>query len=633
MTLQRSTLSLSPGAEPLVGGTSHRSERALEPTGAHDRVQSEQLKVLFRNTPVGVLGAMIGGLILAYVLLLHDGVSFDTVSTWAAVLVAVAFSHLVLCWIYWRVALPARLPTLALIFTLISLLEGIIWGAGSVLLVSPSRIELQLWVMIVTSAVASGAASAFGSYLPAFYALLFPAMLPYPVWAVLHGGILSHALMVLDLLYVVAMAALGWRSNRGLVEALRLRFENIDLLVEVRNEKERAEQASRDKSRFLAAASHDLRQPVHALTMFLGAMQNCSLDAPARQILGHIDESVSALDGLFTSLLDISRLDAGVVQSDSRAFHIHPLVERIVRDYDEEAARKGIALVVQPCSLAVLADPILLERVLRNLVSNAVRYTDRGRVVIGCRRGRRLSIEVWDTGKGIPGEEQQRIFQEYYQLGNAERDRAMGLGLGLAIVKRLAELMACPLALKSRPGKGSVFAISVPIAAAAPEQPAAAPGPSRGAMVSGLILVVDDETAIQSAMQSLLASWGHEVIVAESCAQMLDKVATCPRQPDLIICDYRLRQGENGIATIQRLQSEYNEDIPALLITGDTAPDRLKEARESGFLLLHKPLHNSKLRAAITNLLAQGARALPPEGDARVRSGSPGAPRSPPGCG
>lgn len=184
MTLQRSTLSLSPGAEPLVGGTSHRSERALEPTGAHDRVQSEQLKVLFRNTPVGVLGAMIGGLILAYVLLLHDGVSFDTVSTWAAVLVAVAFSHLVLCWIYWRVALPARLPTLALIFTLISLLEGIIWGAGSVLLVSPSRIELQLWVMIVTSAVASGAASAFGSYLPAFYALLFPAMLPYPVWAV-----------------------------------------------------------------------------------------------------------------------------------------------------------------------------------------------------------------------------------------------------------------------------------------------------------------------------------------------------------------------------------------------------------------------------------------------------------------
>jgi two-component system, sensor histidine kinase len=251
----------------------------------------------------------------------------------------------------------------------------------------------------------------------------------------------------------------------------------------------------------------------------------------------------------------------------------------------------------------VRTDPVLMERIVRNLVSNAVRYTDRGRVVVGCRRHNGLRIEVWDTGRGIPFEEQQHVFQEFYQLGNAERDRAKGLGLGLAIVDRLAKLLDCPLTLRSRPGKGSAFRIGVPLADKQLLTAADASHAPKRAMPHGLILVIDDDTVIQRAMQSLLLSWGHEVIVAGSGAEMLERIAMSLVRPDLIICDYRLRDGENGIAVIERLQSEYNEDIPAVLITGDTAPDRLKEAQESGLILLHKPVTNSKLRAAVGNLV------------------------------
>ena len=248
-------------------------------------------------------------------------------------------------------------------------------------------------------------------------------------------------------------------------------------------------------------------------------------------------------------------------------------------------------------------DPFLLERILRNLVSNAVRYTDRGRIVVGCRRGNRLRIEVWDTGRGIPVDQQHEVFREFFQLSNPERDRAKGLGLGLAIVDRLAKLLDCPVTLRSTPGKGSVFKISV---ALAQRQRLGAPSPQRApmfAMPRGLILVIDDDPVIQSVMQSLLSSWGHDAIVASSGAEMLDRIATRARRPDLIICDYRLRDGENGIGVINRLQSNYSERVPAVLITGDTASDRLQEAQESGLVLLHKPVAEIKLRVTVGNLM------------------------------
>ena len=291
--------------------------------------------------------------------------------------------------------------------------------------------------------------------------------------------------------------------------------------------------------------------------------------------------------------------------AERRAFAIGPVLERLCRDHQEEARAKGVSLVWKRCAAIVWTDPVLIERVLRNLVSNAVRYTDRGRIVIGCRRrGAALAVQVLDTGRGIPLDQQERVFQEYYQLGNPERDRTKGLGLGLAIVRRLTNLLDCKLTVRSRPGRGSRFEVTIPLAQhRSPVDERAAPSAS-AALARGLVVVIDDEPAIRDATTSLLTGWGYDVIAVGSGDEAILRLSACPARPELILCDYRLRDGESGLAVTDRIRSEYNETIPAILITGDTAPDRLAEAKTSGLLLMHKPVSNGKLRAAIVNLTA-----------------------------
>ncbi len=372
----------------------------------------------------------------------------------------------------------------------------------------------------------------------------------------------------------------------------------------LRDARAAAEEANLAKSRFLAAASHDLRQPIHALGMFVGALRARVTDAEATRIIDHIDDSLHTMGELFSSLLDVSRLDAGIVQPRLEVFAIQPLLERVHREFQEAAQEKGLKLVLHSCSLHVHSDPMLLGRIVRNLVANAVRYSESGRVVIGCgRRSGKLSIQVLDTGSGIATEHRDLIFQEFYQIGNDERDRNKGLGLGLAIVRRLTTLLETPLRLRSSVGKGSAFSIDVPIAIAVPFVPAREDLREPAFAMRGLILIVDDEATVLRAMQNLLTSWGLDVITAGSCNEMLAQLASCDVRPRLIICDYRLRDGERGINVIRRLQSEYNDDIPGVLITGDTAPDRLKEAQESGFVLLHKPVPNARLRATLSSLM------------------------------
>ena len=576
-----------------------------KPAVSEDRVREEQIRNLFRTAPVGLNAALVGAFVLCGVLLYLDAQTPAVLARWMALAIADFALRQGICAAFRRAeSAPFRWRAWAGVFTAATLLGGLIWGVGAVYLMTESSTE-QLIVMLFISATASGAVPAFGNYLPATYAYSIPAMLPFIVWSATRGDALHLAETLMGVVFISAYVVLAWRFNANLLGSLLLRFENLDLVEGLQRQRNIAEQANVAKSRFLAAASHDLRQPVHALGMFVSALRGREMDAEAERLVEHLDGSVEALDSLFVALLDISRLDAGIVQSQLESFPIQPMLERICADHAGEAAAKGLRLVLHPCTAMVHSDAVLVERIVRNIVANAVRYTRTGRVVVGCRRGARLSVQVWDTGRGIAPEQQERVFEEFYQLDNPERDRAKGLGLGLAIVRRLSLLLDCPVTLTSEPGKGSVFKISVPLSQAA--LPTAGPRPFEALPVArsgGLVLVVDDELAIQEAMRSLLAGWGHEVIVAGSCAQMLERIAACSTRPDLIICDYRLRDGENGIATVLRLQSEFNVDIPAMLITGDTAPDRLKEALDSGFLLLHKPVPRGKLRAAIGNLMS-----------------------------
>jgi len=541
---------------------------------------------------------------------------------WVGIHAAHAVIRIRLCQAYRRAAPgPSEWRPWLRYFVVSSALGGVITGSAALWALQPGQIEEQAFLIVLYAGFGSVSVSNGAAYLPAFYGFFLPGLLPCTLWIAFQGDGLHEALTFAMVVFMAITSSFAQQFNTHFIEAMRLRFENLDLVGDLRREKEAAEQANIAKSRFLASASHDLRQPVHALGMFVGALRVCDMGDEARRLVDHIERSVSATDSLFGSLLDISRLDAGIIQSHPCAFPIQALLERVCDDHTAEADRKGVRLVLCPSSVIVDSDPVLIERILRNIVSNAVRYTDRGRVLVGCRRGELASVEVWDTGRGIPPEQQENVFQEFYQLGNPERDRTKGLGLGLAIVRRLTALLDCPLSLRSEPGRGSVFKLGLPCAVQSAPLPLAMPGLELASSVagSGLVLVLDDELAIQEAMRSLLASWGFAVITAGSFSEMLGRIATCPNRPSLIICDYRLRGQENGIDVIQRLQAEYNEDIPAMLITGDTAPDRLREAQESGFVLLHKPVANSRLRAAIGNLMrARAGAELADETGSRV---------------
>lgn len=582
--------------------------RKLALSGAQlDRVRSEQVRAVYGQGVLGVLIVWLAGFILAGMFMRVGTIDRTALIAWLCVhsLQSLARTGL---WFAYRRARPsvADWRPWARAFTVGALVGGLTWGFGALIMMEPGRFDHQLMVVLVICAVVYGAMAAFGSYLPAFYAFLFPAFIPLIAWISLQGDIEHAAFGALSVLWLPVVAVMSFNHSRAIEESLRLRYENVELLEDLKRQKDLAEQANVAKSRFLASASHDLRQPVHALGMFVGALRAAEISEPAQRLLRHVEGSVSALDTLFTSLLDISRLDADVVRPAPKAFPIQPLLDRIARDHEVEAAEKGLAITVVATSLIVRSDPVLLERIVRNIVSNAVRYTERGRILIGCRRrGRGLDIEIWDTGAGISTEAREDIFQEFYQVGNPGRDRSQGLGLGLAIVRRLTTLLDHRLSLQSTLGKGSVFRIGVPLAGAgdvAPEEDEDDVAP--GDLAHGLILVIDDETAIQEAMTSLLESWGHTVITAGSGKEILAKVADCTQRPDLIISDYRLRD-ENGIAVIEELQSEFNHPIPAMLLTGDTAPDRLVEARASGFVLLHKPLSEARLRAAMAAMAAK----------------------------
>jgi signal transduction histidine kinase/CheY-like chemotaxis protein len=377
---------------------------------------------------------------------------------------------------------------------------------------------------------------------------------------------------------------------------------------ELREKKEEAESAMLAKSRFLAAASHDLRQPTQALGLFVERLAQLSHGEEARSLLAHLDVSVRSLQDLLNALLDISRFDAQVVQARVAPFALMPLLEQISGNLLPMAQEKGLRLRVRANPAWVMSDAVLLQRILLNLANNAVRYTTRGGVLIACRKvraGRYLRIEVWDSGVGIAPEHQKDIFREFFQVGNVERDRNKGLGLGLNIVERTAQLLGHPLRLCSRPGQGSRFSIDVPMAVAPPERHVALPPSARSAAaddLSGLrVLVIEDN-------ELLLEAWGCQVHAVEGLEGALPLLAG-GTIPEVVISDYRLRAGANGIDAIRHVRALAGRPLPACLMSGDTDSELIRLAGQgAGLPLLHKPVSAEDLRGMVQQL-ARAARA------------------------
>ena len=378
------------------------------------------------------------------------------------------------------------------------------------------------------------------------------------------------------------------------------RYEN-----DLRQARDLAERANLAKTKFLAAASHDLRQPVQALFFFTSVLAHKLRGHPAQGLLRDLQASVDGLNILLDSLLDVSKLDAGLVVPKETDFGVAAILDRLAGDFQPLAADKGIELRTVPSSAMIRSDPALLSRVVQNLVANAVRYTSRGRVLLGCRRqGAVLRVEVWDTGIGIPPERIGEIFEEFTQLGNPERDRTQGLGLGLAIVERLTRLLGHRVSVRSVVGKGSVFAVEVPLAVTPAVRPARPRRPVAPAPVDGKVVVlIDDEAIVLRGLSLVLEGWGYKVVAAASLDEAVRLLAALQQKPAVILADYRLREGRTGTEAVRSLRELFHAAIPSILITGDTAPERLREAEASGLSILHKPIQPPALLRALRETL------------------------------
>jgi len=571
-------------------------------------VEAEQIKAFFSETnDQNIAGALVLSL-LVYVV--HDGIP---AWTWLPALSALYLITIVRGWLVWQYHhAPARRSTSdwGRSQAISGALAGICWGTANTAMLAHLPTESQLVILTVVTVVASSSASEGFSYVPPSRAFILASIGPPTFWLLTVGDRLHTILGLMLLVFLPMTIWQGQKRNRVFITAQQLRFRNEALAAELTLQRDAAEQAYLAKTRFLAAASHDLRQPMQALSIFHELLRNEPQSARGADLLATAQQSADAMNMLLGALLDVSKLDAKVIQPDCRAFRVQNLLDEMAHEFATIAEHKGIRLRVRPCSALVLSDPVLLGQVLRNLLSNAIRYTLSGRVLVACRRCQgQLRIGVFDTGIGIAEDQHAAIFAEFYQVGNEARDRQQGIGLGLAIVERVVRLLGHPLSLRSTPGRGSCFAISAPLAAASelPSRPMPDADPIQvaGNLAGRRILMVDDDEAIRTGMADLLQGWGCKVMTAGSITDALIQVGNGDATIDAIISDMGLPGLGTGIDAIAAVRQRHGERLPALLVTGDTSQAALQAANEAGLIVLHKPIKPARLRAALAEIIVQ----------------------------
>jgi signal transduction histidine kinase/CheY-like chemotaxis protein len=585
----------------------------------HDaRLLVEQLRLSFRQAVRMAAPVVAGCIAISYLAWEHAGHAI--LLAWAACTIAAIVLRAVISWRSLRGGLGERtavswsrwLVTMAFV-------NGLLTGSVAPLAFPSLPVtELAFITMILCCWAAAGIA-ANASYPKAYLAFAAPLLAGIAIGWTLAGSEIAGLVLVLLVLFFVVLGGFAIDNGRVVAESIRLRFANEELLAQkeqllglmrtafekAESARLRAEEASRSKSQFLASASHDLRQPLHALSLLTALLNDMTEDAKVREVGRHIDRSVHSLDSLFAALLDLSKLDAGVVTPELHETSLEDLVDRLATEFQPRAQEKGLVFRADVEALWVRSDPILLERILRNLLENAVRYTQAGRIAIHARRaGVDAVISVSDTGVGIPKHEQTRVFDEFYQLQNPGRDRTKGLGLGLSIVRRLATLLGYRVELSSELGRGTVFELTLPGAAVA--APRAAGGAAAGASevdLNGLaVLIIEDDAEVRTAMTMALHGWGCRPLVAGSLEEARILLSTTGFKPAVILSDLRLAHGASGIDAIQALRAEIGP-LPAALVTGDIAAEKLTEVRVAGYPVLHKPVRATDLQRLLGGLV------------------------------
>ncbi len=481
-------------------------------------------------------------------------------------------------------------------FTVLAGMVGSMWGIAAICFF-PADFAYQALFLGVILGLAAGAVTMNPVYPPALYLFLACTLLP-TIFRVAFEGDTVHAILAVMLaLFAIVVLNSGRQLVKTFFTSLSQRYENLALVEQMTREKSRAESANREKSKFLAAASHDLRQPLQALMLFSDALLEQAQEKETKQLAGQIGKSVHALVEMFDELLDISRLEAGIVEARWQNFELQPLLDRLYVDLAPLAQNKHLGFDIPIGEWVAYSDPFLLERILRNLISNAIRYTDRGSVTLCCTPTEgRIHFTVTDTGIGIPEAALPHIFEEYYQVGNQHRDRRKGLGLGLAIVRRLEGLLGCQVEVRSEPGKGSEFGFYVDEGDAGKLAQPFVTTYFQYDLHGVVVALVEDDPDIRMLIAKLMADWGCRILEGEHAEDVMQKINMTGIHPELLLCDYRLPQGMTAIHVIKMMRELGGKPVPTLILTGDTGTEALQDIHASGAMLLHKPISPTRLR-------------------------------------
>jgi signal transduction histidine kinase/CheY-like chemotaxis protein len=586
------------------------ADEALDPA-TQSRLLTEQIALLYRHAPSIYAGNALAASGLA--LMVWDWVDREGFVIWLCVLAVLTAvrTGLVGLWRRRQAQIVHARPW-AWVFAAGSGTSGVLWGLMGGMFVGPEPLQMAS-IGVVLAGLVSASVSSLSVYYPAYAVFAVPAILPI-AWRCLQsddGFMRGFALISIG--FVVICLIFAWLNNRSIRAAILLRFENLSLLREVSAQREQAtlareqaEQANAAKTRFLATASHDLRQPLQALSLFIDAQSNAGDIGPMRQLNGRMREAADNMGLLLNNLMDYARIEIGALSPKCAPVALAAAFERLEREFTLIAAEKGLWLRFRPTDQYGVTDAALFEHILRNLVGNALRYTEHGGVLVACRRhGDALRVEVRDSGIGIPAASLGDVFKEFYQLGNPERDRRKGLGLGLSIVEGLSRALDHPVAVRSEPGRGSVFSITLPRGEARPVAEPVAVTAAFDRLAGRRVLVIDNELDIREALAALMRPWGLLVQTAESAA---DAITQGNDPPQAILADFRLQDGHTGIEAIAEVRRHFGQQVPAALITGDTDPARLQDARQAGFTLLQKPTPAHRLAALLEFLLEDSGR-------------------------
>ncbi len=559
-------------------------------------IRSEQVKMRLHLFPT-----MVGGQALLEIFtvgMLWNHVSHAGLLSWLAVIMMFHLTEMGSWWRYRKATTTiAQCRAWSIAFNIFTGGVGLMWGIAAVCFF-PEDLAYQALLICVILGLAAGAVTMNPIYPPSLLLFFLTVLPPTIVRVAIEGDSVHWILAGMLSLYTIVVGDSGRVLAKTYYLSLSQRYENLSLVGQLTIEKSRAELASSEKSRFLATASHDLRQPLQALMLFSDALHNVAKEKEVQHLSGQIGKSVNALVEMFDELLDVSRLEAGIVEARLQNFALQPLLDRLYVDLAPMAQSKGLHFVMPDGNWVLYSDPFLLDRILRNLISNAIRYTDQGEVIVSCELSENaLKFVVSDTGIGISAEAMPHIFEEYYQVNNQHRDRRKGLGLGLAIVRRVEGLLGCQVQVESESGQGAKFSFS--IKTGDPEQLAQpfAISHSRHDLQGKVVALVEDDPDIRKMLTELMIEWGCVVFADESADEVIHRLDAEHCRPDILVCDYRLPNEVTAVHVIKRFRELWGSYMATIVLTGDTATEAMQHINSTGAMLLHKPIAPARLSA------------------------------------